>query len=232
MYKILVADDEEKIRALIRKYAEFEGHTVTEASNGMEAVRLCAENDFDIIVMDVMMPELDGINALSKIREFSNVPVIFLTAKSEYTDKVLGLNLGADDYVTKPFNPVELIARVKSQLRRYTMLGSAPKHVDTIRIDGIELMCDTKKVTVDGEPVNLTPKEYEILKFLMMNPGVCFTPSEIYRKVWGEVPIGVDNAIAVHIRHIREKIEIDPASPRYLKVAWGRGYKFEKSVSE
>ena len=121
---------------------------------------------------------------------------------------------------------------MKSQLRRYTMLGSAPKHVDTIRIDGIELMCDTKKVTVDGEPVNLTPKEYEILKFLMMNPGVCFTPSEIYRKVWGEVPIGVDNAIAVHIRHIREKIEIDPASPRYLKVAWGRGYKFEKSVSE
>lgn len=232
MYNILLCDDEKDIVSALKIYLTNPDYKFFEAYTGRQALDILRSEHVDLVLMDIMMPELDGINALSKIREFSNVPVIFLTAKSEYTDKVLGLNLGADDYVTKPFNPVELIARVKSQLRRYTILGSAPKHVDTIRIDGIELMCDTKKVTVDGEPVNLTPKEYEILKFLMMNPGVCFTPSEIYRKVWGEVPIGVDNAIAVHIRHIREKIEIDPASPRYLKVAWGRGYKFEKSVSE
>ncbi|HIT59382.1 MAG TPA: response regulator transcription factor [Candidatus Faeciplasma pullistercoris] len=232
MYNILLCDDERDIVSALKIYLTNPEYSFFEAYNGEEALKILREEKVDLVLMDIMMPELDGINALSKIREFSNVPVIFLTAKSEYTDKVLGLNLGADDYVTKPFNPVELIARVKSQLRRYTLLGSAPKSIDSIRIDGIELLCESKKVTVDGEPVQLTPKEYEILKFLMMNPGICFSPSEIYRKVWGDVPIGVDNAIAVHIRHIREKIEIDPASPRYLKVAWGRGYKFEKSVSE
>lgn len=232
MYNILLCDDEKDIVSALKIYLTNPDYKFYEAYTGQQALDILKSEQIDLVLMDIMMPELDGINALSKIREFSNVPVIFLTAKSEYTDKVLGLNLGADDYVTKPFNPVELIARVKSQLRRYTMLGSAPRHVDSIRIDGIELMCESKKVFVDGEPVQLTPKEYDILKFLMTNPGVCFTPSEIYRKVWGDVPVGVDNAIAVHIRHIREKIEIDPASPRYLKVAWGRGYKFEKSVSE
>ena len=206
MYNILLCDDEKDIVSALKIYLTNPDYKFFEAYTGRQALDILRSEHVDLVLMDIMMPELDGINALSKIREFSNVPVIFLTAKSEYTDKVLGLNLGADDYVTKPFNPVELIARVKSQLRRYTMLGSAPKHVDTIRIDGIELMCDTKKVTVDGEPVNLTPKEYEILKFLMMNPGVCFTPREIYRQVWGEVPIGVSNAIAVHIRQISEKI--------------------------
>ncbi len=232
MYNILLCDDEKDIVSALKIYLTNPDYKFYEAYTGQQALDILKSEQIDLVLMDIMMPELDGINALSKIREFSNVPVIFLTAKSEYTDKVLGLNLGADDYVTKPFNPVELIARVKSQLRRYTMLGSAPRHVDSIRIDGIELMRESKKVFVDGEPVQLTPKEYDILKFLMTNPGVCFTPSEIYRKVWGDVPVGVDNAIAVHIRHIREKIEIDPASPRYLKVAWGRGYKFEKSVSE
>ena len=172
MYNILLCDDEKDIVSALKIYLTNPDYKFFEAYTGRQALDILRSEHVDLVLMDIMMPELDGINALSKIREFSNVPVIFLTAKSEYTDKVLGLNLGADDYVTKPFNPVELIARVKSQLRRYTMLGSAPKHVDTIRIDGIELMCDTKKVTVDGEPVNLTPKEYEILKFLMMNPGV------------------------------------------------------------
>ena len=232
MYNILLCDDERDIVSALKIYLSNDDYSFFEAYTGAEALKILNSERIDLVLMDIMMPELDGINALTEIRKFSNVPVIFLTAKSEYTDKVLGLNLGADDYITKPFNPVELTARVKSQLRRYTMLGSAPRQVDTIRIDGIELMCESKKVSVDGEVIQLTPKEYEILRFLMMNAGSCFAPNEIYSKVWGEVPIGVDNAVAVHIRHIREKIEIDPASPRYLKVVWGRGYKFEKSASE
>lgn len=228
MYNILLCDDERDIVSALRIYLSNQDYNFFEAYNGREALEVLRNEDIDLCLMDVMMPQMDGIEALSELRKFSNIPVIFLSAKSEDTDKVLGLNLGADDYVTKPFNPVELIARVKSQLRRYTILGSAPKQADVIRIDGIELLCDTKKVTVDGEAVQLTPKEFEILKFLMLSPGTCFSPAEIYRNVWGEVPIGVDNAIAVHIRHIREKIEIDPAAPRYLKVVWGRGYKFER----
>lgn len=232
MYNILLCDDERDIVSALKIYLSNSDYNFFEAYTGAEALKILGSERVDLVLMDIMMPELDGINALTEIRKFSNVPVIFLTAKSEYTDKVLGLNLGADDYITKPFNPVELTARVKSQLRRYTMLGSAPRQVDTIRIDGIELLCESKKVSVDGEVIQLTPKEYEILRFLMLNPGICFAPNEIYRKVWGEVPIGVDNAVAVHIRHIREKIEIDPASPRYLKVVWGRGYKFEKTASQ
>ncbi len=228
MYNILLCDDERDIVSALRIYLSNQDYNFFEAYNGREALEVLRNEDIDLCLMDVMMPQMDGIEALSELRKFSNIPVIFLSAKSEDTDKVLGLNLGADDYVTKPFNPVELIARVKSQLRRYTLLGSAPKQADVIRIDGIELLCDTKKVTVDGEAVQLTPKEFEILKFLMLSPGTCFSPAEIYRNVWGEVPIGVDNAIAVHIRHIREKIEIDPAAPRYLRVVWGRGYKFER----
>lgn len=228
MYNILLCDDERDIVSALRIYLSNQDYNFFEAYNGREALEVLRNEDIDLCLMDVMMPQMDGIEALSELRKFSNIPVIFLSAKSEDTDKVLGLNLGADDYVTKPFNPVELIARVQSQLRRYTLLGSAPKQADVIRIDGIELLCDTKKVTVDGEAVQLTPKEFEILKFLMLSPGTCFSPAEIYRNVWGEVPIGVDNAIAVHIRHIREKIEIDPAAPRYLKVVWGRGYKFER----
>ncbi len=228
MYNILLCDDERDIVSALRIYLSNQDYNFFEAYNGREALEVLLNEDIDLCLMDVMMPQMDGIEALSELRKFSNIPVIFLSAKSEDTDKVLGLNLGADDYVTKPFNPVELIARVKSQLRRYTLLGSAPKQADVIRIDGIELLCDTKKVTVDGEAVQLTPKEFEILKFLMLSPGTCFSPAEIYRNVWGEVPIGVDNAIAVHIRHIREKIEIDPAAPRYLRVVWGRGYKFER----
>ena len=175
------------------------------------------------------MPGVDGLAALSEMRSFTNVPVIFLTAKSEDVDKIVGLNLGADDYVTKPFNPIELMARVKSHIRRYVMLGSLPESPDVIRIGGVELNDSDRTVTVDGEPVKLTAKEYDILNFLMSNAGVIYSPAEIYRRVWGNVPVGVDNAIAVHIRHIREKIEINPAEPRYLKVVWGRGYKFDKS---
>lgn len=228
----MLCDDEKDIVSALKIYLTNDDYSFFEAYTGSQALNIIRSERVDLVLMDIMMPELDGINALSEIRKFSNVPVIFLTAKSEYTDKVLGLNIGADDYITKPFNPVELTARVKSQLRRYTMLGSAPRHNDTIRVDGIELMCDAKKVSVDGDIVQLTPKEYEIIKFLMTNAGACFSPSEIYRKVWGEVPYGVDNAVAVHIRHLREKIEVDPASPRYLKVVWGRGYKFEKSIAE
>jgi DNA-binding response OmpR family regulator len=174
-----------------------------------------------------MMPGMDGITTMSRLREQSNVPVIFLTAKSEDTDKVLGLNVGADDYITKPFNPVEMLARVRSQLRRYLQLGgSAPKPA-VLRIGGVELDDNAKTVTLDGDPVALTPKEYDILHFLMQHPGKVFSPAEIYRTVWAELPLNADNALAVHIRHIREKIEINPADPRYIKVVWGKGYKME-----
>jgi DNA-binding response OmpR family regulator len=190
----------------------------------VEAVR---REDVHLCLLDIMMPEMDGIRALSMIREISNVPVIFLTAKSEDTDKILGLNLGADDYITKPFSPLEVTARVRSQLRRYLMLGAREKEPEVRTVGGIELDDRAKSVTCDGEPVSLTPIEYEILKLLITHPGQVFSPKAIYEQVWHDVPLGSDNTVAVHIRHLREKLEINPAEPRYLKVVWGQGYKME-----
>ncbi len=228
MYNILLCDDERDIVSALKIYLTNQDYNFFEASNGKEALEILKSNEIHLVLIDIMMPVLDGISAVSELRKFSNVPVIFLSAKSEDTDKILGLNIGADDYVTKPFNPVELTARVRSQLRRYMLLGSAVQKTSTLCIGGIEIQDGSKTVTVDGEPCQLTPKEYDILHFLMSNAGSVYSPSEIYRNVWGEVPYGVDNAIAVHIRHIREKIEINPADPRYIKVVWGGGYKFEK----
>lgn len=228
MYNILICDDERDIVSALKIYLQGEGYGLYEAYNGSEALEILRTRKIHCVLMDIMMPEVDGISALSELRAFTNVPVIFLTAKSEDIDKIVGLNLGADDYITKPFNPIELIARVKSHIRRYVMLGSAPESPDALRIGGVEVNDNDRTVFVDGEPIKLTAKEYDILHFLMSNAGTVFSPAEIYRKVWGNVPIGVDNAIAVHIRHLREKIEINPAEPRYLKVVWGRGYKFDK----
>ena len=230
MYNILLCDDEKDIVSAMKIYLANEEYSFFEAFTGREAVEIVQKNRIDLVIMDIMMPELDGLNALDRIRRISNVPVIFLTAKSEDSDKIIGLNFGADDYITKPFNPVELIARVKSHLRRYVTLGGVPKKENTLGVDGIELFRDSRTVTVDGEEVSLTPKEYDILELLIQNIGVSFTPDEIYSRVWGTIPYGVDNTIAVHIRHIREKIEADPAHPRHIKVEWGRGYKFERSV--
>ena len=227
MRHVLVCDDEKDIVAALKIYLEAEGYHVLTAFNGREALEVFAREPVDLILLDIMMPGMDGITTMSRLREQSNVPVIFLTAKSEDTDKVLGLNVGADDYITKPFNPVEMLARVRSQLRRYLQLGgSAPKPA-VLRIGGVELDDNAKTVTLDGDPVALTPKEYDILHFLMQHPGKVFPPAEIYRTVWAELPLNADNALAVHIRHIREKIEINPADPRYIKVVWGKGYKME-----
>lgn len=227
MRHVLVCDDEKDILAALKIYLEAEGYHVLTAFNGREALDVFAREPVDLILLDIMMPGMDGITTMSRLREQSNVPVIFLTAKSEDTDKVLGLNVGADDYITKPFNPVEMLARVRSQLRRYLQLGgSAPKPA-VLRIGGVELDDNAKTVTLDGDPVALTPKEYDILHFLMQHPGKVFSPAEIYRTVWAELPLNADNALAVHIRHIREKIEINPADPRYIKVVWGKGYKME-----
>ena len=230
MARLLVVDDEEKIRAVVREYAEFEEFEVTEARDGMEAVALCRENDYDIIIMDVMMPKLDGIRATLKIRETNSVPIIILSAKSEDSDKILGLNIGADDYVTKPFNPLELVARVKSQLRRYNELGgtSQEQKEKVYEVGGLRINDDLKEVTVDGELVKLTPIEYNILLLLLKNQGRVFSINQIYESIWNEEAIGADNTVAVHIRHIREKIEINPKDPRYLKVVWGVGYKIDK----
>ena len=227
MRHVLVCDDEKDIVAALKIYLEAEGYHVLTAFNGREALEVFAREPVDLILLDILMPGMDGITTMSRLREQSNVPVIFLTAKSEDTDKVLGLNVGADDYITKPFNPVEMLARVRSQLRRYLRLGgSAPKPA-VLRIGGVELDDNAKTVTLDGDPVALTPKEYDILHFLMQHPGKVFSPAEIYRTVWAELPLNADNALAVHIRHIREKIEINPADPRYIKVVWGKGYKME-----
>ena len=227
MYNVLVCDDEKDIVSALQIYLKSEGYQVFSAYNGKEALKIINREDIQLVLMDIMMPEMDGIEAMCKIREISNVPVILLTAKSEDTDKVLGLTVGADDYVTKPFNPVELQARVRSQIRRYMMLGSGKTIDSKITIGGIELNDKTKQVTVDGEIVNLTRTEYDILKLLMEHPGEVYSPNQIYVKVWNDEPIGTENTVAVHIRHLREKIEIDPAEPRYLKVIWGRGYKME-----
>ena len=229
MYRILICDDEKDIVAALKIYLEAEGYQTFPAYNGKEALAVLDKEDIHLVLLDVMMPEMDGISALSKIRQESNVPVILLTAKSEDTDKVLGLNVGADDYVTKPFNPVELIARVRSQLRRYLQLGGGAAQGDTMKLGGIEIDDRKKTVTRDGELVSLTPREYDILKFLMQHPGEVFSPSELYRRVWNEEPFGAESTVAVHIRHLREKLEITPAQPRWIKAVWGQGYKMENS---
>ena len=231
MNTILVCDDERDIVSAIRIYLNGEGYRVLEAYSGVQALELMARERVDLVLMDIMMPEMDGLSAVAKIRETSNVPVLFLSAKSEDTDKILGLNIGADDYITKPFNPVELLARVRSQLRRYLQLGGGQVQASTLIIGGICLDDNAKTVTVDGDPVALTPKEYDILRFLMRNAGTVFSPNEIYRRVWEDVPLNAAGAIAVHIRHLREKLEINPSEPRYIKVVWGKGYKMEGGVS-
>ena len=230
MYNILICDDEKDIVNALKIYLNDTNYQLFEAYTGKEALEIVEKENIHLILLDIMMPEMDGITAMAKIREFSNVPIILLTAKSEDTDKVLGLNVGADDYVTKPFNPVELLARVKSQLRRYTQLGGANVTPEVLIIGGIALNDKTKIVTVDGEKISLTPKEYDILKLFMENPGRVMSPKEIYRQVWKEAPFGTDNTVAVHIRHLREKIEINPTEPRYLKVVFGQGYKLEEGV--
>lgn len=229
MYNVLVCDDEKDIVSALRIYLTAEGYQVYEAYNGKEALEVLSREEIHLVLMDIMMPVMDGITAMVKLREQSNVPVIMLTAKSEDTDKVLGLNIGADDYVTKPFNPVELQARVKSQLRRYMQLGSRvmPEESEILTIGGIALDDRTKEVTLDGEKIALTPTEYDILKFLMENPGKVYSPAQIYVAVWNDSPFGTENTVAVHIRHLREKLEYNPAEPRYLKSVWGRGYKLE-----
>jgi DNA-binding response OmpR family regulator len=227
MYNILVCDDEKDIVSALTIYLTTGGYRVFQAYNGVEALSLLEKEDIHLVLLDIMMPVMDGISAMARIRERSNVPVILLTAKSEDTDKILGLNEGADDYITKPFNPVEVLARVKSQLRRYLQLGGGSVKPTALALGGIALDDLAKTVTLDGEPVSLTPREYDILKLLMENPGVVLSPKRIYRTVWGEEPYGVENAVAVHIRHLREKLEINPSDPRYIKVVWGQGYKIE-----
>ena len=228
MYHILICDDERDIVNALKIYLHDTSYVLHEAFNGKEALKIVEEQDIHLVLMDIMMPEMDGIEAMVKIRDKSNVPVILLTAKSEDSDKILGLTVGADDYITKPFNAAEVSARVKSQLRRYMQLGAGNVRQELLRCGGIELDDVQKKVMLDGEDVYLTPTEYEILKLLMQHPGQVFSPREIYRKIWNDVPYGSENTVAVHIRHIREKLEINPAEPRYLKVVWGVGYKIEK----
>ena len=231
MYNILICDDERDIVNALKIYLTAPDIRCYEACTGREALEMLEREDIQLVLMDIMMPEMDGISAMAKIRERSNIPVILLTAKSEDTDIIHGLNSGADDYITKPFKPVEVMARVRSALRRYLMLGGGSvKSEDSLRIGGVELSDSAKTVTLDGEPVSLTPTEFEILRLLMQNPGTVFSPKEIYRRVWQDAPYGSENTVAVHIRHLREKIEIDPARPRYLKVVWGQGYKMEKGV--
>lgn len=231
MYNILICDDDRDIVAALKIYLTAEGYHTFEAYNGREALDILSRETVHLALLDIMMPGMDGLSATTALREKSNIPVILLTAKSEDADKVLGLSIGADDYVTKPFNPMEVIARVRSQLRRYTMLGGMSgmeKKSSVISIDGVEIDDDAKTVTLDGEPVNLTPIEYSILKLLMENAGKVFSSARIYELVWEDPAWDAENTVAVHIRHIREKLEINPAEPRYLKVVWGQGYKFEK----
>ena len=230
MAKILVCDDDKDIVEAIDIYLTQEGYEVLKAYDGDEAIKVLKKNEVDLLIMEVMMPRLDGIRATLKIRENMSLPIIILSAKSEDADKILGLNIGADDYMTKPFNPLELVARVKSQLRRYTQLGSTARsdNQSEFRTGGLVIRDDLKEVTVDGEKVKLTPIEYNILLLLVKNQGKVFSINQIYENIWNEEAIGADNTVAVHIRHIREKIEINPKEPRYLKVVWGVGYKVEK----
>lgn len=230
MYNILVCDDDKEIVEAIDIYLSQEGYQIRKAYDGIQALRVMREEEIHLVIIDVMMPNLDGIRATRKIREISSVPIIILSAKSEDVDKILGLNIGADDYVSKPFNPLELMARVKSQLRRYTQLGNIATDEEQAiyTCGGLVVNDDLKMVTVDGETVKLTPIEYNILLLLIKNQGKVFSIEQIYERIWNEQAIGADNTVAVHIRHIREKIEINPGDPRYLKVVWGIGYKIEK----
>lgn len=230
MFKILVCDDDKEIVEAIEIYLTQEGYEVLKAYDGEEAIQTLKKEHVDLLIMDVMMPRLDGIRATLKIREENSLPIIILSAKSEDADKILGLNIGADDYVTKPFNPLELVARAKSQLRRYTQLGSTvqDEKKEVYEVGGLSINDELKEVTVDGESIRLTPIEYNILLLLVKNQGKVFSIDQIYENIWNEEAIGADNTVAVHIRHIREKIEINPKEPRYLKVVWGVGYKIEK----
>lgn len=230
MFNILVCDDDKEIVDAIDIYLSQEGYHILKAYDGLQAIEIMKKEEVHLILLDIMMPNLDGIRATRKIRETSSVPIIMLSAKSEDVDKILGLNIGADDYITKPFNPLELIVRVKSQLRRYTQLGNlATEEKEAVYVcGGLVVNDDLKTVTVDGEPVKLTPIEYNILVLLIKNQGKVFSIEQIYENIWNEEAIGADNTVAVHIRHIREKIEINPREPRYLKVVWGIGYKIEK----
>lgn len=232
MYNILICDDERDIRRALSIYLAGEGYGVLQAENGKEAVDIIEQEEIHLVLMDIMMPVMDGMAAMTAIRQKSNIPVILLTAKGEDMDKVAGLTLGADDYVTKPFNPIEVLARVKAQLRRYAYLGGMERAPKSLRVGDIELDDEGKNVTLCGEEVSLTPTEYDILKLLMQNPGKVFSSKEIYRLIWKDNPIGAEGTIAVHIRHIREKLEIDPGNPRYLKVVWGKGYKLEGKQDE
>ena len=228
MHTILICDDERDIVSALKIYLEAEGYAAVCTCSGQEALdALERDREIRLVLLDIMMPGLDGLAALQRIRQRSNVPVIFLTAKGEDTDKILGLNLGADDYVTKPFNPVELLARVRSQLRRYLQLGGGAQKEGALAVGGIRLNDERKEVTLDGEPVSMTPTEFEILRLLMREPGKVFRPDAIYRAVWHEEPYGAESTVAVHIRHLREKLEIDPAEPRCIKAVWGQGYKIE-----
>ena len=229
MYNILICDDEKDIVNALKIYLQNPDYRLLEAHNGFEALDVVNKEEVHLVLLDIMMPQMDGITAMAKIRESFNMPVILLTAKSEDQDKILGLNIGADDYITKPFNPLEVAARVGSQLRRYTKLGAGLVSDKTLTVGGTELDNETKTVTVDGKQLSLTPKEYDILKLLMEHPGKVYAPKELYKEIWGEDALtGGENTVAVHIRHIREKIEITPNEPRYLKVVFGQGYKIEK----
>lgn len=229
MANILVCDDDREIVDAIEIYLSHDGYKIYKAYDGEQAIQILDKEDIHLLIMDIMMPRLDGIRATLKIREYSSIPIIILSAKSEDTDKILGLNIGADDYICKPFNPLELVARVKSNLRRYTSLGSLTGENKAIyQVGGLILNDDIKQVTVDDEPVKMTPIEYNILLLLMKNQGRVFSINQIYESIWNEDAIGADNTVAVHIRHIREKIEINPKEPRYLKVVWGVGYKIDK----
>ena len=232
MYNILICDDEKDIVSALSIYLSTEHYNIFTAFTGKEALDIVAKNDIHLILMDIMMPQMDGISATVKLREQYNIPIILLTAKSEDTEKILGLNIGADEYITKPFNPIEVIARVKSHLRRYTSLGGMAKRASHLVIGSIDLDDEAKIVTVDGETVSLTPSEYNILKLLMENPGRVFSSNQIYEQIWNEDAYGSGSVVAVHIRHLREKIEINPSEPRYLKVVWGLGYKMEKEAKE
>ena len=229
MYQILLCDDEKDIVTALEIYLRNDDYKIFKAYNGADALKILTEEEIHLVLLDIMMPHMDGIAALTKLREFSNVPVILLTAKSEDIDKVLGLTVGADDYITKPFNPIELQARVKSQLRRYMQLGGGKTQSDVYSVGGIVLNPITKEVTLDSDPIALTRIEYNILLFLMQHVGQSFTPREIYQNVWHDNAYGEESTVAVHIRHLREKIEYNPAEPRYLKVVWGRGYKLDNN---
>ena len=227
MPAILIVDDEADIVHALEIYMSGQGYELLEAFSGKQALDIIQERNVDLVLMDIMMPEMDSITATAKIREISNIPIILLTAKSEDSDKILGLDIGADDYITKPFNPSEVLARVRSQLRRYTRLGGVQETPDVIRIGAVEMDDAGRTVTVDGSEVQLTPVEYGILRTLMRSPGKVFSSAEIYREVWKDSPVGAEGVVAVHIRHLREKIEINPSDPRYIKVVWGQGYKME-----